>query len=1597
MHDGGYEYAYNFARDGHPDRDHPTPAKAIVDAGHKLYGIFTFNPGASQKGYLQRLINFAYGMGDVDTQTPTLNTYFTSANTVDDLRDSFDNIFGTIFDSLAYGDVKIVDGLTTDAMTTILVDGQADGLRYKVTDANGNLVYTVAATGNSSNPTVTFTVGGTDYTYAPNASGNAVRKVSTYTYKTTDNNNNQITTTTYTVTENGTTPVVEKRVVVSAHPENNVTTYTTISSNTSASSLDDVRADPNANAVNPKTYYSLTVGGVEYRMALGDIVSTGTDPDPTRRTLTWDLSPMGSLSEGYTYTAEFTVWPNQDAYDYVAGLNNDLDGFEWDYTKETAYPDATNPLYYTGGVAQYPSIVRYPNDVFSVLTNTMQEVNYTVVHSEGSGDVMTTTEDPHTDPLDYPKPMDLTGTEVKVTKEWNDTLDPAPLRRLIESAGFDAQGKPKFHITLKVKRFTPNPQNPEDGTWDSYTSFDFYPRREYDAQAGGYTYVWDPKDLDIAPGIMVSEHPGGAAVYPTTTLNGKTYYILETGHDYKIEEDDFGSYNFEFQATPYHPMLVDGEMKNISLTETPAGSGSTYDYVAEEIVDANTSSSGQSMSTTFAFVGSNNLRSGLNVLKKVLDKDGVEMNSDDTFYVRLYATDKDGNVLTYAPPARQDGQTDAQYAQTLKDYDNNYPIWYKTFSDYTIDAQGNYTGVTHPEVQGDGYSYSWAHGDVKEIKTGQLLQLINIPYGTRIMMVEVEPVKDENGVITDYVDKNVDDTIGEYRMWSITGDLAERADEGTSYTSIGFDHAYDIIFTNRHTKRVGSIVAEKKWLHADGTEYTAAEIAALNPSTQVTGELWRSYPDPNASGSGTSPTVRLMATYNNGAGPVSGPVELWSDQVASGSNLQFSVATSATSNPASYNVSTGAHLVRTYRHKVDAYDGSYTGSKLNATAFTLNNITQNVTVTMNFTQNDPNIGYKILKRTPPAGGSHAEKVGDFSFPSAEGWSKEWTPTDLNEDESREYDYYFQNVTETNAPVGFYFVNTPSVSSDSNGAVVYSFQNVEERKTQIAVRKVWAGGGADHSGETVTYMLQRTGYNAAGNEVRPAADYDGPFTLTAGNSWQQQHDDLPADNNTWPDDPDYERYEYTVVETAPSGYTVDYYNLVENGETVRVIRNTPSSTSNSAFVQVQKAWTDGSGSPLTSGIPEGAYITGTLVRDYTGPRTVTVTVDGRALEWNNNGNHTSYTVDDIPPDIQVPVGATLHVWVGSEHGNQHQLHEITYDNSTAYVRLNGTNPVNNLQRGNQSRRLTNAENSSAELQEWYTTTAINENSTLYIYFGYYGHGVAFYYETTGGDTNGDSGTNEEVGPFRLDAANGWTYAWNDLDEIATRTYTYRITNVKEYNSDGTLVDTRYDGFDPPVLPINATLTKDANNHWNGTITNVKRTSVQIVKIDETTRQTSSPITLSGAQFRLLKLNGSNEYEAYDEHSYGVAEGVLVGSNGTLTFADLPDGQYKIVETRLPDGYIRASNNDIYFDIVNGNVQRYNKGVGETGREPIGTNSVVSAVSYETSQDEAVFTVGNNPGVALPSTGGPGTALCYLIGSALIAMAGAILLLRRRQRD
>lgn len=140
-------------------------------------------------------------------------------------------------------------------------------------------------------------------------------------------------------------------------------------------------------------------------------------------------------------------------------------------------------------------------------------------------------------------------------------------------------------------------------------------------------------------------------------------------------------------------------------------------------------------------------------------------------------------------------------------------------------------------------------------------------------------------------------------------------------------------------------------------------------------------------------------------------------------------------------------------------------------------------------------------------------------------------------------------------------------------------------------------------------------------------------------------------------------------------------------------------------------------------------------------------------------------------------------------------------------------------------------------------------------------------------------------------------------------------------------------------------------------------------------------LDGAKFKLYdaKTGGNEIPVVYDN---GVYRPALTGETGveievgTATISGLKNDTYYLVETEAPEGYNKLT-------------ERQEVKVKDA-------NNVGSVVENVYQQDGGLEVV-NKAGAVLPSTGGMGTTLIYIVGAMLIAFSGILLLNRRHMND
>lgn len=151
-------------------------------------------------------------------------------------------------------------------------------------------------------------------------------------------------------------------------------------------------------------------------------------------------------------------------------------------------------------------------------------------------------------------------------------------------------------------------------------------------------------------------------------------------------------------------------------------------------------------------------------------------------------------------------------------------------------------------------------------------------------------------------------------------------------------------------------------------------------------------------------------------------------------------------------------------------------------------------------------------------------------------------------------------------------------------------------------------------------------------------------------------------------------------------------------------------------------------------------------------------------------------------------------------------------------------------------------------------------------------------------------------------------------------------------------------------------------------------------------------LEGAGFTLYKYDAeANDYVQVGEEITGVT---------TFTFSGLDAGAYKLVESKVPAGYNEAEPVEFTIEAT------YNT----EAAEPVLTGLVVKDVGGNviSEGEEAVFTtvltegkvstaIENLSGTELPSTGGMGTTIFYVIGTVLVLGAAVTMITRKRMSN
>uniref|UniRef100_UPI003FF0CA74 isopeptide-forming domain-containing fimbrial protein n=1 Tax=Bifidobacterium adolescentis TaxID=1680 RepID=UPI003FF0CA74 len=161
-------------------------------------------------------------------------------------------------------------------------------------------------------------------------------------------------------------------------------------------------------------------------------------------------------------------------------------------------------------------------------------------------------------------------------------------------------------------------------------------------------------------------------------------------------------------------------------------------------------------------------------------------------------------------------------------------------------------------------------------------------------------------------------------------------------------------------------------------------------------------------------------------------------------------------------------------------------------------------------------------------------------------------------------------------------------------------------------------------------------------------------------------------------------------------------------------------------------------------------------------------------------------------------------------------------------------------------------------------------------------------------------------------------------------------------------------------------------------------------------------LNNAGFTLYKsTNGTNWFKAQELDNAG-------NNTNVFRFNGLDSGYYKIVESKVPDGFTKAD--DVIFMVeatydttsdaptLTGLVVKdANGSVISTGDNAKFTLSGITYEGTESANAQISTNIINKSGNELPSTGGMGTVLLYVAGVAVFVLAGATLVMALRRRN
>ncbi len=257
--------------------------------------------------------------------------------------------------------------------------------------------------------------------------------------------------------------------------------------------------------------------------------------------------------------------------------------------------------------------------------------------------------------------------------------------------------------------------------------------------------------------------------------------------------------------------------------------------------------------------------------------------------------------------------------------------------------------------------------------------------------------------------------------------------------------------------------------------------------------------------------------------------------------------------------------------------------------------------------------------------------------------------------------------------------------------------------------------------------------------------------------------------------------------------------------------------------------------------------------------------------------------------------------------------------------------------------------------------------------------------------------DEDGKLVLEVTDGVEYTAT----ISGQTVTIDITNIKALTIDtieieySAIVDT--DAVIGTTGNINTAYLEYSNNPQDSTskgktpdaITTTFVTGISITKVDSITKD-----TLAGAKFEIagtalntvIVKDGDGNVVDTIEKATDVKYTGTSNDDGIITFEGLAAGTYTITEIIAPEGY------NLLDAPITVTISWTAPADGET--ECTWTVTTEDEIAEVDENGVIVVTIANSTGTLLPSTGGIGTVIFYVIGGLLVVGAVVLLITRKK---